>query len=108
MPRYDYSCKACGPFTEWRSMSFAADPMACPTCGRRSGRAISAPFIANMNPHTRIAHHTNEKSADQPNVVTKEAKGHPSHGAAHSHGRSHGHSHGGHSHGPSRPWMVGH
>ena len=111
MPRYDYSCKKCGSFTEWRSMSLAADPMACPSCGRRSARSISAPFIANMNPHTRIAHHTNEKSADQPLVASKDSKSHPTKSAARHHGHSHGHGHGhthGHSHGPSRPWMIGH
>ena len=118
MPFYSYECKSCGPFEDWQSMARAGDPMACPACGRSSGRTISMPNIAVIDPHSRIAHQRNEKSADQPEVVRRErhdrdhgkkGAGHCHHGGhhGHGHGRSHGHSHG-HSHGPSRPWMIGH
>ena len=107
MPLYDYECDHCGSFRDWRSMSEAAAPADCPTCGYSAPRAISAPFIAGMNPHTRIAHQRNEKSADQPQMVTKTSHDHgacgqPSQGHAHDHGRHR------HPHGPSRPWMIGH
>lgn len=104
MPLYDYECDDCGCFSDRRPMSEAALPADCPGCGVPARRIISAPFIANMNPHTRIAHQRNEKSADQPQFVRKKL----SHDAdAHPH--RHGHGHGcGHQHGHGRPWMIGH
>ena len=109
MPKYDYICPDCGPFEEWRSMSLSAEPVACTSCGRGSSRAISAPFISNMNPYNRVAHQRNEKSADQPMVINKKDGDHGAHGPSH-HGHAHAHNHkvGGHKHGPSRPWMIGH
>lgn len=105
MPLYDYACNDCGPFREWQSMSAAAIPVDCPACGDSAPRAVTAPFIANMNPHNRIAHQRNEKSADEPMVRSgeyvmstgKKRSGHHHHGH---HGHSHGHQ--------GRPWMVGH
>lgn len=102
MPLYDYSCQKCGPFRDWESMSRASEPAPCPSCARDSQRLITAPFLADMDPHNRIAHHRNEKSADQPLVVHKHATEHNH--AAHSHGSRRR----GHKHGPSRPWMIGH
>ena len=107
MPIYDYACNDCGPFTEWQSMSLSSKPKACPDCGRRAKRTISAPLIATMDPHRRIAHQRNEKSADQPEVVRKTPHDHGACGQ-HSHGHSHGHGRHQHGHGPSRPWMIGH
>ena len=106
MPMYEYFCIKCGPFSEIRSMARWAAPADCPACGRPSERTISAPQIANMDPHNRIAHQRNEKSADEPMMVTKKKHDH----AACGHSSGHGHSHPGHAHkhGPSRPWMIGH
>lgn len=106
MPLYDYHCDDCGPFRSWRPMSEAAAPEHCPDCDAEVQRAMTAPFIANMNPHTRIAHQRNEKSAHEPRMVKKSGKAHD-HAPGHHH---HGHGHGrhGHAHGPSRPWMIGH
>ena len=109
MPLYDYACEGCGPFRDWQPMSAASAPVECPTCGVPAPRAITAPFIANMNPNSRIAHQRNEKSADAPEVMSRKemdrlgakragARGRHHHGHAHRHG--HGHS--------GRPWMVGH
>ncbi|MHC5035574.1 MAG: FmdB family zinc ribbon protein [Planctomycetota bacterium] len=106
MPLYSYVCKTHGVFDAWRNMSESAQPSPCPTCRRRARRAISTPFIASMNPHNRIAHQRNEKSADEPQVVRKKAHDH--HADAHPHrhgGHAHGHAHG---HGHGRPWMIGH
>lgn len=106
MPLYDYRCDDCGRFTDRRPMSEAAAPADCPTCRTPARRIISAPFVANMNPHTRIAHQRNEKSADEPQFVQKkishDADAHP-----HRHGHGCGHAHK-HSHGHGRPWMIGH
>ena len=102
MPLYDYSCEDCGPFRAWRSMSDAAAPEDCPTCGAEARREMTAPFLATMNPHNRIAHQRNEKSAAEPQMVKKSKQTHD-----HGHGH-HGHSHPAHKHGPSRPWMIGH
>ena len=104
MPLYDYHCSDCGPFRAWHPMSEAAAPSACPACGTAAQRAMTAPFLATMNPHSRIAHQRNEKSAAEPRMVRKPDRAH-GHGHAHGH---HGHSHHGHSHGASRPWMIGH
>lgn len=112
MPLYDYLCKDCGPFRDWQSMSAAEGPIDCPTCGDPAPRAITAPFIANMNPHNRIAHQRNEKSADEPQVMSRDRMdrlgGKRSQEAGHSHHHHHGHGHHGHQHHSGRPWMIGH
>ncbi len=110
MPIYGYDCEACGPFTEIQPMSRSSEPMPCPDCGNAAPRSISAPFIANMDPNNRIAHQRNEKSADEPRVVSGKPGGHK-------HGHEHGHSHGarrntglgeGLHNTHSRPWSIGH
>lgn len=109
MPLYDYQCEACGPFRSWESMMAATCAIPCPDCAEPAPRSVSAPFLANMNPHSRIAHQRNEKSAHEPQVTTRERmskqgkKKHPHAGGGHHHG--HGHKH---SHGSGRPWMIGH
>ena len=110
MPIYGYDCEAHGPFTEMQPMSRSSEPMPCPDCGNDAPRTVSAPFIANMDPKNRIAHQRNEKSANEPRVVS----GKP---AGHSHDHSHDHSHGarrntglgeGLHNTHSRPWSIGH
>ena len=103
MPLYSYVCKTHGVFDTWRNMSESARPSPCPACRRPARRAIATPFVANMNPHNRIAHQRNEKSVHEPQVVRK-AQDH--NGDAHPH-RHCGHAHG-HAHGHGRPWMIGH
>ncbi len=82
-------------------MSAAGKSVSCPSCDELAPAAITAPFIANMNPYNRIAHQRNEKSADEPQVVRKKPD---------NHAQNHPHRHGagGHSHGQGRPWMIGH
>ncbi|MCH8196579.1 MAG: zinc ribbon domain-containing protein [Proteobacteria bacterium] len=108
MPLYDYQCDSCGPFREWNAMSESTAPMPCPRCGTAAGRLITAPFIANMNPHSRIAHERNEKSAHEPRVVRKTRKDPAKHGESHGHGQHNGHGQHLHVHRGSRPWMIGH
>ena len=110
MPLYDYHCEACGPFRSWEAMSAAELAIPCPDCAETAPRSVSAPFLANMDPHNRIAHQRNEKSAHEPEVTTrkqmnKRGRKHPHAGGCQHHG--HGHHHGQH-HGGGRPWMIGH
>ncbi len=108
MPLYDYSCEHCGPFEAWQSMSECRAPFDCPTCGDLGARVVTAPFIADMNPNSRVAHQRNEKSADEPQMMSRgelnglgskrsKAPGHGGHGG-----------HGGHRHHSGRPWVIGH
>lgn len=99
MPLYNYACEECGPFREWRAMSEAGKPVACLGCGEPAPAAVTAPYIANMNPHNRIAHQRNEKSADAPEVVRMKTG---------SDAQPHPHRHGAGGHGHGRPWMIGH
>ena len=111
MPLYDYCCADCGPFRAFRPMRESSLPSACPVCGSPAQKMITAPFLADMNPYDRIAWQRNEKSAHEPQVMSRaqlERSGRP---RSHVH---HAHSHG--SHGNSgdtwvrsnRPWMIGH
>ena len=97
MPLYDYCCAACGPFREWDAISEAARPAPCPACGNRAPRAITAPGVSTLSGTSRTAHSRNEKSADEPRVVSGSSAG----GGGHSHGHGQGHK-------PKRPWMIGH
>lgn len=109
MPLYDYICAGCGPFRAWQTLARADAPAACPDCEARAPRAIAAPFVANMNPHSRIAHQRNEKSAHEPQTMSRKqldkAGAKRSGGSACHHGHGHGHKH---AHGGGRPWMIGH
>ena len=40
MPTYEYMCKKCGPFTQFRAMAECDLPSACPECRARSPRVI--------------------------------------------------------------------
>jgi putative FmdB family regulatory protein len=102
MPLYDYRCATCGDFRAWRHMSAAAEPADCPRCAAPAARAVVAPSLALMNGHSRIAHQRNEKSAHEPQVMSRGELGHGhhhGHGGAH-HQQQHGSGH--------RPWMIGH
>jgi putative FmdB family regulatory protein len=71
MPIYDYHCSECGPFRMMRPMAQSGAPTVCPACGRVSNRTITAPFLADMAPHNRIASQRNEKSAHAPRVMSR-------------------------------------
>lgn len=94
MPLYDYCCDCCGTFSAWNRMNQAAEPVACPVCDDAAQRVISAPFLNTMNPHNRIAHQRNEKSADAPAVMSRDQLGRSGSkpaGHAHHHGCGHHH-----------------
>ncbi len=103
MPLYDYACEQCGSFRSWRRMSERNAPSECPECGEPSRRVPSAPYLADMNSHSRVAHQRNEKSAHEPQLVHRgRTKDQGTKRGAHTH---HGHHHHHHS---GRPWMIGH
>ncbi|MEJ0095358.1 MAG: zinc ribbon domain-containing protein [Methylocella sp.] len=67
MPVYDYSCEECGPFAAFRPMAEYRDAYSCPNCGVEAPRAfLTAPAIAGMDAGLRVAHATNERSANEP------------------------------------------
>lgn len=116
MPLYDYHCTKCGPFREWMPMRESSADVECPGCRIPSGRAVTAPFLADMPENNRIAHQRNEQSADQPQVMNKKQMRQTGtlrgdvHTHAHAAGQSHCHGHGSHNHQhhAGRPWMIGH
>ena len=111
MPRYDYACEHCGPFKAWRPMSEYAAPSECPSCGSEAPREVGAPFVADMNPNSRIAHERNERSAHEPRVMSRgqmEGLGSRRSGGAPERHSHHAHGDHGHHHHSGRPWMIGH
>jgi putative FmdB family regulatory protein len=70
MPLYDYHCRSCGPFREWRRMADFAKPAKCPECRRPAKRSVATPALG-MDAGLRKAHATNEKSAHEPRVVRR-------------------------------------
>lgn len=124
MPIYDYDCRSCGAFRSWAGLSDAQVESACPVCGRLAPRAVSMPFLARMNPNTRIAHARNEKAAHEPMVMSRQelqasgSKRSALFGDNRAHLNHHGHKYGDsrqegedsglrRAHG-ARPWMIGH
>ena len=71
MPVYDYLCDACGPFTAMRPMSEYEKPHACPDCDEMAPRVmLTAPRFSTMSASLRLAHATNERSADKPHTLS--------------------------------------
>jgi putative FmdB family regulatory protein len=88
MPLYEFQCADCGVFEGARPMSRAHAPAACPSCGRRAPRVLSAVAIGQRAPRP--------PDATQPRL--RKASG-----LARAGGRSSAPHPGGH-----RPWMIGH
>ncbi|MGI9435750.1 MAG: FmdB family zinc ribbon protein [Geminicoccaceae bacterium] len=114
MPLYDYNCENCGDFRSWQRMSESNADMPCPECDQMAVRLVAAPALALMANNNRVAHASNEKSADQPEMITRTSGGQDDNAhRAHVHG-SHCHAgheksgHHTHSHSHGRPWMIGH
>jgi len=109
MPLYDYECRTCGEFQEWRSMSEWEAAAPCPSCSVPASRLVAAPMLAVLSSNNRIAHERNERSAHEPKVVRRAdlPRDHHHHGAPHSplirqqFGEVHKSP-------ADRPWMVGH
>jgi putative FmdB family regulatory protein len=77
MPVYEYLCRDCGPFTELRAMAEYELPSACPDCGAMAPRVLlTAPRCQTMSSQSRLAHATNERSANAPSLSSaKDAHG---------------------------------
>lgn len=106
MPIYSYTCGQCGPFDMLRPMAECRKPGNCPECGQPSRKRVTPPRLNLMPSARRAAHRVNEKSANQPRVVSAEES--RAQGRKLSKADKHGHSHS-HVHATeSRPWQVGH
>lgn len=76
MPVYDYMCDACGPFVAIETMSRCNEPVDCPDCGVSAPRVLlTAPNISFVGKATRVAHATNEQSADAPKTTKSHGPG---------------------------------
>jgi putative FmdB family regulatory protein len=95
VPVYEFLCDDCGSFEQRRSFAAAGEPMACPSCGHEARRVYSMPNTRRMPAALSGAMDRSEKSAHEPKVIERPARGQRSSGKAlrHSHGR---------------PWTLGH
>jgi len=71
VPIYAFSCATCGPFDLTRPMAQATDPAWCPSCGGRGDRVLTPPRLARLAKPIRSALDVEEKSAHEPEVVSK-------------------------------------
>lgn len=77
MPVYEYACERCGGFAAARPMSQYREPQPCPGCGAPAPRALlTAPAFSAMPAAARVAHATNERSANAPRTSAETGKGH--------------------------------
>jgi putative FmdB family regulatory protein len=72
MPLYDYQCRVCGPFKEFRPLSEWDEDTKCPNCGSSSKRCIAMPRLQCVSRNVRVAHERNERSAEEPRVMRRE------------------------------------
>lgn len=98
MPIYEYSCAACGPFSDWGRIAESGAPAGCPHCGQSSPRKISAPRLSVIASDLKKAHERNEKSAHEPQHRKKTCH----------HDHDHTNKQCKVPPGPRRPWMLGH
>jgi putative FmdB family regulatory protein len=85
MPLYEFQCRSCGLFEQWRGFSESSDPMLCPNCQTIAKRIYSSPNV-----------HLGSKPASkaEPRLVTRELKENaPKTRQSHRH---------------ERPWMLSH
>jgi putative FmdB family regulatory protein len=76
MPVYDYECAECGVFTALRPMAAYAEPCECPQCGSSAARVmLTVPYVSGVSKAVRVAHETNERSADSPMRLSKTGHG---------------------------------
>jgi len=72
MPLYDYQCRVCGPFREFRPLSKWDKDTKCPNCGSPSKRSIAMARLQCVSRNVRVAHERNERSAEEPRVMRRE------------------------------------
>ena len=72
MPMYEYLCEQCGAFAEVRPMAEYDRPQVCPGCGLEAPRVIlTAPAFSGLSDTRRLAHATNERSANSPRTLAE-------------------------------------
>ncbi len=97
MPIYEFLCDTCGSFESWRSFDEAGNPMLCPTCESVAKRIYSIPGLVKTPRALANALHRAEKSAHEPEVVSRQRPaGEESSRSTMVH-QQHG-----------RPWQIGH
>jgi putative FmdB family regulatory protein len=72
MPLYDYQCRVCGPFRDFRPLSEWDKDTKCPHCGSRSKRSIAMPRLQCVSRNVRVAHERNERSVEEPRVMRRD------------------------------------
>jgi len=109
MPLYEYLCTKCDDvFTKQNTILNYKQTSPCPDCGQAAKRNIfSAPSLNAMNPITRKAHQTNERSAHEPKVRNKHRHVCSS-SCNHSHEKSAKVTNELKQQNGKRPWMIGH
>jgi putative FmdB family regulatory protein len=79
MPVYEYLCEGCGPFTAMRPMAEFEAPLECPDCGASAPRVmLTPPRFSALAADVRLAHMTNERSANAPRNSRSLGGKHPS------------------------------
>jgi putative FmdB family regulatory protein len=91
VPVYAFTCEGCGPFDLVRPMADASTAAACPKCGAEARRVFTPPGLALLARPVRRALEVEEKSAHEPELVSRK-QGRPLP----------------HKHEPSPPWVLAH
>jgi putative FmdB family regulatory protein len=90
VPIYSFSCANCGPFDLTRPMTQATEPAWCSRCGGEASRVLTPPGLAILARSVRGALELEEKSATEPEAVSK-MRGRPMR----------------RTHTPTPPWVLG-
>jgi len=71
MPLYEFECKTCGPFEQWRTLAEVNNPVCCSTCQVVAQRIFSPPSVLLsgtlrlrdcQNPEPRLVNHTPDQA----------------------------------------------
>ncbi|MGV9993735.1 FmdB family zinc ribbon protein [Streptomyces sp. NPDC003374] len=71
MATYEFSCGRCGLFEVKLPIGTAPAERSCPRCGDFARRVYSAPALATTPPGVAALHGREEKSRENPEVVTR-------------------------------------
>ncbi|QUH01479.1 zinc ribbon domain-containing protein [Saccharopolyspora erythraea] len=71
MATYEYDCPDCGRFDAHEPIGTAADTHECPGCRGQARRIFSAPHLVATSAPMRRARAIEERSADEPAVVSE-------------------------------------
>ncbi|GAA0523799.1 hypothetical protein GCM10011581_49500 [Saccharopolyspora subtropica] len=77
MATYEYDCPRCGRFETRQPMGTAAAARDCPECRGPARRIFSVPHLASTPAPLGAALAREERSRDEPEVVTEVPKGQP-------------------------------